>query len=518
MSFLRFSFIKRLFRLIGVIAFIAIIVALLAGGIVGFVTFSRFQNALVAAGLTQHTTSEAPLRLIASPEIGSMYYLLAQELGYFEKKGVPVVLTLAKSSGEAAERFEKEQFDGFLGKYVDAVKKNGKTGDVSVIHATSVPIGPGYVVTSDNYYSIGGLRGKKIGVPKRYGLEHISVAHTFHDDGIAEKEIIVIEIPETKLLDALLKGQVDAIRASVATEEQAITKGFRRLRNIDQSVDVDVNVFAVRSETADKRAADIRSLLDGVFAAQDYARDNKVASLYFLEDQIGLPKQFIENYLTWLVLPDREENLLRQFSSANHPASLNSMGDYITTFLAAHNLVKTTQPSQAFLEPAFLMDKQEIFLDVLTKTGFSFMRFPQANALSLVMHIPEKYTDVQAGERVYFEIDIKYPENPIRKDLRMSYQIKNDTGLVAESQTLKAVENQASFLDFIVLPETADAGLHTMAVNISDYKNLQENVSSTFKVVEKDNELRTYFFIILSVVVGFGLLIMFQVSRIKRAQ
>jgi len=33
-------------------------------------------------------------------------------------------------------------------------------------------------------------------------------------------------------------------------------------------------------------------------------------------------------------------------------------------------------------------------------------------ALSISVHVPEKYTDVEAGERFYFEIDVKYPENP----------------------------------------------------------------------------------------------------------
>ncbi len=105
-----------------------------------------------------------------------------------------------------------------------------------------------------------------------------------------------------------------------------------------------------------------------------------------------------------------------------------------------------------------------------------------ASALSIVVHVPEKYTDVHAGERFYFEIEVKYPENPSRKDLRLEYEIKKDDEIIAHSKVLKAVETQASFIDFIVIPESADDGMHIINVKISDYETLSEEVSASFHV------------------------------------
>ena len=67
-----------------------------------------------------------------------------------------------------------------------------------------------------------------------------------------------------------------------------------------------------------------------------------------------------------------------------------------------------------------------IFLFVL------FLARP-AWALSIVVHVPEKYTDVEVGERFYFELDIKYPENPSRKDLRLNYEIIEEGNIVAQA-------------------------------------------------------------------------------------
>lgn len=141
----------------------------------------------------------------------------------------------------------------------------------------------------------------------------------------------------------------------------------------------------------------------------------------------------------------------------------------------------------------------------------------EARALSVEVYVPEKYTIVEAGERFYFEIDIKYPENPKRKDLRMIYQIKKNDKLIAESKFLKAVETQASFMDFVVMPENAEKGLYHINVIVSDYENLDEEISATFNVVKsKQKEIQTYFFVILGSVIFVAILLFIQIALMKR--
>ena len=129
------------------------------------------------------------------------------------------------------------------------------------------------------------------------------------------------------------------------------------------------------------------------------------------------------------------------------------------------------------------------------------------SALSVVVHVPEKYTDVNAGERFYFEIEIKYPENPSRKDLRLNYNILRDDEVIAQSKVLKAIETQASFIDFIVIPESAETGLYIIKVDVSDYEVLSEEVSASFNVASRGGQLKTYFFILLGATVLVGILV-----------
>lgn len=141
-----------------------------------------------------------------------------------------------------------------------------------------------------------------------------------------------------------------------------------------------------------------------------------------------------------------------------------------------------------------------------------------SSALSLVIHVPEKYTTVLPGERFYFEIEVKYPENPVRKDLRLEYEIKTAEGkIIAQSKVLKAIETQASFMDFIVIPENAKEGLHTINIKVEDYESLNEEVGASFQVIgEKNDQLMIYIVIILGVILLVALLVIVQLIILKK--
>jgi len=159
------------------------------------------------------------------------------------------------------------------------------------------------------------------------------------------------------------------------------------------------------------------------------------------------------------------------------------------------------------------------FISILFMLSFFyFLSMPFVSALSIVVHVPEKYTDVQAGERFYFEIEVKYPENPSRKDLRLNYEIVDEeNNIIAQSKVLKAIETQASFIDFIVIPESADSGLHLIKISISDYEGLSEEVEASFHVIgNASDKIKLYFFILLGAVILVGILVVINIVIGKR--
>ena len=116
-----------------------------------------------------------------------------------------------------------------------------------------------------------------------------------------------------------------------------------------------------------------------------------------------------------------------------------------------------------------------------------------------------------------FEIDINYPENKIRKDLRLEYIVSKDDKKIAQSSVLKAIEAQASFVDFIVIPKNAETGMHIIDVKIFDYEDLKKDVSASFHVInDKSSQLRKYFFILLFSVITIGCLVAFEIYKLSK--
>lgn len=139
-------------------------------------------------------------------------------------------------------------------------------------------------------------------------------------------------------------------------------------------------------------------------------------------------------------------------------------------------------------------------------------------AISIMVHVPEKYTDVEAGERFYFELEIKYPENPKRKDLRLNYNITDqDNNPIAKAKYLKAIETQASFMDYIVIPESAKRGLYDIGIEISDYDDLRTDVSASFNVTPSVSEqAKIYFFILLGLILFIGVFVVMNMFALLR--
>ncbi|MCK4997721.1 hypothetical protein KAS08_05440 [Candidatus Pacearchaeota archaeon] len=150
---------------------------------------------------------------------------------------------------------------------------------------------------------------------------------------------------------------------------------------------------------------------------------------------------------------------------------------------------------------------------ILLLALFFLNSISSVSALSLIVHVPEKYIEVTAGERFYFEIEVKYPENPSRKDLQLEYEILTESGdLISQSKTLKAVETQASFIDFIVIPASAKGGLHFINVKIKDYEALSEKTSSNFQIKKTGgDQIMIYLLIILAVVILTGVLVIVSI-------
>lgn len=156
------------------------------------------------------------------------------------------------------------------------------------------------------------------------------------------------------------------------------------------------------------------------------------------------------------------------------------------------------------------------FIDFLILTTIVFITVKSVLALNLVIHIPEKYLEVVAGNQLAFELNIKYPENYSQKDLHLTYQIKKDNQIISETKALKSIENQSSFMEYLPIPESAQVGTYTITNQIQDYETIDEQVSTNFRVIKNNTDFIKYIYILIITVVMVAILVTIQFFMILR--
>jgi hypothetical protein len=158
--------------------------------------------------------------------------------------------------------------------------------------------------------------------------------------------------------------------------------------------------------------------------------------------------------------------------------------------------------------------KIEINIIVFFLTLILFVNL--CSAMSATINIPEKYSEVRAGEKVYLETEIKWPENDARKDLRIEYSIKDQNDQeIAYLKVLKAIETQASFMDSISIPESTKGGTYKIFLHIKDYKEFSEEVAASFKVRGKTSD-SFYLLLILGFVAFIAVAILVELFILIR--
>ncbi len=136
-----------------------------------------------------------------------------------------------------------------------------------------------------------------------------------------------------------------------------------------------------------------------------------------------------------------------------------------------------------------------------------------SSAMSAEISIPANHLEVQAGDEVFFETEVKWPENTERKDLRLEYSIRDADGEeIAYMKVLKAIETQASFMDQITIPESTKGGTYKIFLTLTDYKDMEQEIAASFKVV--GNSLDSYKFYLMIILGVIGLIALFIVIEL----
>lgn len=248
-----------------------------------------------------------------------------------------------------------------------------------------------------------------------------------------------------------------------------------------------------------------------------YRIDMRTLPRYFAHYRAMLTCLFIAHFAidaAQILLMYREPKLLRSIIKTVEVFALYGFVIHYARHLVMHSPVASYVTSTV---PSFFTVTNMVRTASVVLLLFAFT--PHANAFSLTTRIGDQSTELKAGDRLYFDVEIKWPENDRRQDLRVEYQIVDQGQVIASEKVLRAVETQASFLDYLVVPANAPTGMKELRVILETYdKSLSQSISATFTVAKSDNKMLVYFIVLASAIALVVLLVIFQIVMISRTQ
>jgi hypothetical protein len=142
------------------------------------------------------------------------------------------------------------------------------------------------------------------------------------------------------------------------------------------------------------------------------------------------------------------------------------------------------------------------------------------SAADFNVRVLDKYTTVEVGNKLYFEVDIKDLDGENIKDVNLDYQIVKDDKIILRNKSIKSISSNTSFTDYVVVPSDLQGGVYVINVKIESENSLIAEVDNTFKVVSMDNsKLKEYFFILIRVIIGVSVLVAINViSNIRKPE
>ena len=210
---------------------------------------------------------------------GYYHSFIAREKGFFEEEGVNVELKIVEDIDANLRAFVDGKADAAFGLQSDAMLMAAGGIPVKIVYIVDYSNGGDVVISHPNIRTISDLKGKRIGVDKLNGFNHVFMAELLRINGLTEDDVEILPVSASSVPKALAEGRIDAGQTWEPYTSEALANGYRLLASTADAPGIVSDVLMARSDTVERRAPEIRALLKGLFRALDY-RDRNESDAY----------------------------------------------------------------------------------------------------------------------------------------------------------------------------------------------------------------------------------------------
>ena len=270
---------------------------------------------------------------------GYYHSFIARDKGFFEEEGVNVELTIVEDIDANIQAFVDGKADAAFGLQSDAILLAAKGLPVKIVYVVDYSNGGDVVLSRPNIRNISDLKGKRIGVDKLNGFNHVFIAELLELNGMSEDDVEILPVRASAVPAALAAGRIDAGQTWEPYTSQALANGFRLLATTADAPGIVTDVLMARSDTLERRAPEFRALLKGLFRALEYRDRNESDAYAIMSAATGVaPGKLKAVIKEGNIFPGLSENKAA-FTPSNDPKSLYHSGKFISDFFMGKGLI-----------------------------------------------------------------------------------------------------------------------------------------------------------------------------------
>jgi NitT/TauT family transport system substrate-binding protein len=297
----------------------------------------------------------APLKLAYSDWPGWVAWDIGAQKGWFKEAGVQVDLVWFEYV-PSMDAFAAGQVDAVCMTNGDALVTgaNGKMGKGILLNDFS--FGNDMVVAKPGIKTMRDLKGKKVGVEVGF-VDHLLLLKGLEANGLAEKDVELVNIPTGQTAQALASGSVSAIAAWQPNSGQALKEviGSKAIYTSADAPGLIYDLLYVTPESLAKRGEDWKKVILVWFKIVDFIQDpkNKTEYLKIMSARVGLKPEEYEPLMKGTHFLNRKESLER-FAKKDGLESVYGSSKIVDEFNVKYGVYKKPQDIQAYLEPALM--------------------------------------------------------------------------------------------------------------------------------------------------------------------
>jgi NitT/TauT family transport system substrate-binding protein len=287
---------------------------------------------------------------------GWVAWYVADQKGYFKKYGAKVKLVWFANYSDSIAALSAGQLDANSQTWSDTMTPLAKGVPLKTILVNDNSAGNDALMVSPRIKSFADLKGKSIAL-EQFSISHFVLAHALASNGLAIKDVKIVNLAAGDAAAAFMSGKVDAavLWNPWVSKIETSGKGRALFTSKDMPGMVPDLLVAHSKALGDKaKRAELVAMIKAWFDTEQFIRSNQAEALQIMSKVVGMKPDEYKVFLPGT----------RFFSAADNgaaldpaqPQSLVAAGPAIHKFLKENKLVDGTVDYARGIDSSLLAD------------------------------------------------------------------------------------------------------------------------------------------------------------------